>query len=592
MNAAFVLGALVLGQAAAPSQLSPLIVGVVRDRLGDPIAGAHVHTANAATTTQSDGTFALAGNAGQMVTISCAYCVRVTVVAGDAPIVAIVRRYDGVAANGPTARDIARLPFADPQTAIALQPYQIVNESSRVLPGTRVLDRGQGYHGAPMSFDNVPVYDIAADISPLAAAPPYATRDIVIAPNTSSPQYGDEALAGYVDIRTSASQPSGRIVGGNDGGASLSLPNASFAAFGNALENRNYAEAGGSHTLGPGVLRWNAMGVENSLAPSIGDYAGTQTLGAHVQYDDGERPLFASASLVRGSYDAVYDGVPVASQWSDTDVHVGSHSSGSSYGSHFLDAGVRFSSGGYSAYQNAAATVTTADLAAGVTRVYDRFDVEASAAGYDVRESAIAGDIYPPKRFVLPSLRVAFHPDAHWRVEAASVSGFGVASMLERLGIAEDAVPVERESHQQFDVSYGDGSRFSVSATAIRGSYDGIRTGTLAGDGAAFAWQISPEFSLRAWSYRITPSVVSDTRSFALDAPVLRATTASAWLTYENDTQTRVDLMYRRSLMDWMPYEHLDAFVSGRLTRAVRWFVKSEDRHRARYASAGLEFVR
>lgn len=595
MNPAIALAALVLGQTGASPSPEPLIVGVVRDRLGEPIAGARVDGTHGLAYAQTDGTFALGGGPGDTVSISCAYCETVTVRAGDVPIVAIVRRYQGVAANGPTPEDIARLPIADSQNVLALQPYQVVDESARVLPGARVYDRGNGYHGAPVSFDDVPLYDIAADVSPFLAAPAYAARAFVVAPNLDAPEYGDEAIAGYLDVRTSAPARAARLVAGSDGALSYTAPLAggqtSFAFLTDALERRSYVEAGGAHPAGAGVLRWNAIGTRSALSPSFGDYAETEATGVHAQYDDGQRPFFASASLVRGSYDAQYGPAPVVSEWSDADVHAGSRS-GDATTSRYFDAGLRISSGMYASRRTIGAALTTGDVQGGFSHNGSRFDVQANAAAYLVRESRIGPESYPPRRFILPSLRVTYRPANRWRIDASAVSGFAAASLLERLGIEEDGVPVERDAHRQLDLAYGDGRRLSVSATAIRGTFSGIRSGTIAGDGAAAALQIAPLISLRAWAYRVMPGIASDTRGFTFDPPMRRATTASAWLTYENEARTRVDLIFRRSLLDWQPYEHLDAFVSGPVAPSARWFVKSENRHRVRYVGAGLEIER
>jgi len=595
VNPVIALAALVLGQSGASPSPEPLIVGIVRDRMGEPVAGARVEGTHGLTYAQDDGTFAVSGGPGDTVSISCSYCETVTVRAGEVPVVAIVRRYQGVAANGPTAHDIARLPIADPQNVLALQPYQVVDESLRVLPGARVYDRGDGYHGAPASFDDVPLYDIAADVSPFLAAPAYAARAIVAAPNLDAPQYGDEALAGYLDVRTSAPARTARLVAGSDGAFSYAAPfagaQASFAFLTDSLDRRSYVQAGGVHPAGAGVLRWNAIGTRSALSPSFGDYAETEATGVHAQYDDGERPFFASASLVRGSYDAQYGPAPVVSEWSDADVHAGSRS-GDATTSRFFDAGLRVSSGMYASRRTIGAALTTADVQGGFSHAGSRFDVQLNAAAYLVRESRIYAESYPPARFILPSLRVTYRPANRWRIDASAVSGFAAASLLERLGIAEDGVPVERDAHRQLDIAYGDDHSLSVSATAIRGTFSGIRRGTIAGDGAAVALQLSPLVSVRAWAYRVMPEIASDVRGFTFDPPMRRATTASAWLTYENEAETRVDVIFRRSLLDWVPYEHLDTFVSGPISPSARWFVKSENRHRTRYVGAGLEIER
>src|SRR5579862_2732201 len=117
-----------------------LIVGVVHDQYGRPIAGAHVRYQAQNSTTDASGTFALpAGGAPGTVVISCEYCSTktVTVQPGE-PVLAIVHRNDALAQETPSDRDVAALHYSGAASALTLRPYAILNDSSTPLPGPRV----------------------------------------------------------------------------------------------------------------------------------------------------------------------------------------------------------------------------------------------------------------------------------------------------------------------------------------------------------------------------------------------------------------------------------------------------------------------
>ncbi|MBV9270411.1 MAG: carboxypeptidase regulatory-like domain-containing protein [Candidatus Eremiobacteraeota bacterium] len=595
MNGVLTLAAILVGQATVPSAPLPLIVGVVRDQNGDPISGANVQAGAEQTRTGDDGTFAIDGSPGQSVRITCAYCRAASLIAGGDPLVVIVRRYEAVSRDGPSPHDLARLPEAHAESLISLRPFQLVNDASRVLPGPRVADRGDAYHGAPVNLDEVPLYDIATDLSPLLSAPAYGVRDLFFAPRSDAYRNGDQSGAGYVDIRSD--DYSGiRAVAGPDLALQFSGTNGGFdysgSTYSNNLESRNYAHAATTLNVPQGHVDASFIVASNTLAPISGDYAQTSNIGAHLQYENTGTPLYATLSAAQGSYNAAYAPATVASDWSDVDLRVGVQRA-TPFTRSFLEAATRFSAGSYNSYDSIAGTLTTSDITGGYAWTGSRFDAEANAGVYSVRSSAFSGgDLYPANVFVLPSLGVTYRPNASWSASVHSGGTYALASLLERLNINIDTVPVVRESGDQLDVTYGDNARVTATVTALRVKRSGVQRGTLSGSGVSSSWQITPELALRSWIYRIVPGITFDARAFTFDAPMRTATAASTWLTYENGAQDRLDVFYRRSLMDWIPYEHVDATFSAPLTTSLRWFVSSEDRRRARYVNLGVQFDR
>lgn len=595
MNPALTLATLLIGQASASAVPRPLIVGIVRDQNGDPIGGARVESGSARTETAADGTFALEGDAGQSVRISCAYCRGTSLVAGSDPIVVIVRRYEAVAHDGPTEHDLSRLPTAHAETLISLRPFEIVNDSARVLPGTRVAERGDAYHGAPVSLDEVPQYDIAADLSPLLSAPAYGVRDLFFAPRGDAYRYGDQSGAGYIDVR-SDDVSGARGIAGGDLAFAFSTEDGAFkysgSTFSNDLERRRYAHAGTALALPRGSIDASFVAVSNTLAPAFGDYAQTSNIGAHLQYNDSAKPWYVTFSGARGSYSAVYSPALVDSDWTDLDIRAGAQRTTETTRS-FIEAATRFSAGMYNSRRSISGTITTQDLAGGFAWNGSRFDGEVDAGVYAVRSSAFfSSDLYPAAQFIVPSVALRYHPNRAWRATIRTDSTYALASLLERLSIATDAVPVVREGGEQLDVTYGDDSRFTATATALRVRRTGVQRGELSGLGVSSAWQIAPQVSLRAWIYRVVPGIAFDARGFTFDSRIRTATAASAWLTYETPSDRRLDVFFRRSLQNWIPYEHVDATFSSPVSRSLRWFVSSEDRHHARYVDFGLQFDR
>src|SRR5579872_2959363 len=155
-----------------------LIVGVVHDQYGQPIAGAHVRYQAQDGTTDASGTFALPGGAPGTLVISCEYCRTETVsIQPGEPVLAIVHRNDALAQDTPSDRDIAALHYSSAASALTLRPYAILNDSSTPLPGPRVTLYGVSpFWGGLLIDDGIPSYDVAAGSSTFSFLPADATQ--------------------------------------------------------------------------------------------------------------------------------------------------------------------------------------------------------------------------------------------------------------------------------------------------------------------------------------------------------------------------------------------------------------------------------
>ena len=71
---------------------------------------------------------------------------------------------------------------------------------------------------------------------------------------------------------------------------------------------------------------------------------------------------------------------------------------------------------------------------------------------------------------------------------------------------------------------------------------------------------------------------------------VCNAPTVNAfWLTYE--TRNRApDAIYRRDLLDGIPFYHFDGALSGPISGRLRWYAGAEDRLRHTFVDAGLRY--
>jgi hypothetical protein len=68
-------------------------------------------------------------------------------------------------------------------------------------------------------------------------------------------------------------------------------------------------------------------------------------------------------------------------------------------------------------------------------------------------------------------------------------------------------------------------------------------------------------------------------------------TVAALWLTYETPSALRVDLLYRRDLLDALPFYHVDGAISGPIVDGLRWYAGAEDRMQRTFVDVGIRFI-
>ncbi len=214
--------------ATAPT---PLVVGIVRDQSGAPIAGARVAGGGAVTQTDEQGTFALQTGA-QNVSITCSYCQTLTrsVTAGQ-PLVVLIHRFDAMAQEAPSQRDIASVPYGDAESLAALRPFTLLERSSSVLAGAQVSDRGAASNGALVFDDGIPVYDIVSNRSPFDVFPSYTVQQISWSSPAQAFTYGDLGGGGTVLAQTRSADPWSGLAGAGDASAFRTAENGGDAAW-------------------------------------------------------------------------------------------------------------------------------------------------------------------------------------------------------------------------------------------------------------------------------------------------------------------------------------------------------------------------
>ena len=77
------------------------------------------------------GTFVLHGQGVGQLLVTCRYCEPASSGAAPAePVVVIVRRYQALASDAPSADDLENLPYSHVESAIALRPFTLLAQSS------------------------------------------------------------------------------------------------------------------------------------------------------------------------------------------------------------------------------------------------------------------------------------------------------------------------------------------------------------------------------------------------------------------------------------------------------------------------------
>jgi hypothetical protein len=586
-----------------------LVVGSVRDQRGAAIQGAAVTGMPASgkavsATTEADGTFALHGDGIAAVQIACRYCAsaRIPVRMGE-PVVAIIRRYDALESDSPSTGDLANLPYAHVESTMALRPFTLLSQTTRVYPGSAISDRGLSSSGSLLVDNDAPNYDIVAGLSPYSTIPAGYEQAGEVAGAGNAFLSGDQAGGGTVFLHPfSAGSDSQLALIGRDAifRAQIGTDTSAIAmgSYSNFQESRQRADGTLDVPLaGDGVsLELNGgteQGREYSSPSSW--LADAFTFGDATFGDRRLANLQVTTSIDRGAYVASFGSTPYNTVWSDAALAAGIHSNGPIQ--LFADAGTRLSTGYYDAPTTALPPIGAASRQsradAGLTGAGSWYSFTGGVGMFWIDYSGGAyGNSQPVSAaFATPSLALTLFPHGKWSVGAEGSGSFTLPTYLEQYQTpyASTTVNFTRNSLFAGSLNYTDDARLRLSFEGATQSVRGSSFGTVTSVGLAATWQVAPSVSVRAWGMHVTDT--ADTYPLGVEpyggaAP----STGALWTTYDNNGAVRFDAIYRRDLLNDAPFYHLDGDVSGPITPQLRWYAGVEDRMRTEFVDVGLRF--
>lgn len=581
--------------AAAPS---PLVVGSVRDRRGAPIAGARVAAGEAVTQTDAQGTFALTATDVRSVTITCAYCEPLTlaVTAGE-PVVALVRRYDAIARDAPSERDVASVPYGYAESIAALRPFTVFETSSHALPGAQLSDRGTSSRGSLLLDNGIPVYDITSNQSPFVVYPAYAVQSIAWLPPSDAFSYGDLAGGGTLIAQTHGSDRwSGLFAGGNTGALRVAqtLDSSAWSASASQEPEDKRTRADGSIRVpfGDDAFSIDAAASEDRYAPET-QHLDTSEEGIRLGFES-TRQNRVSATLLAdgGGYDGAAPTTSYAAKWSDVQAQAGVTTNARIQ--FFTDAGVRASSGRYTtsaAIPSTAGTVAQTRIDMGAQTAGDRYEARIGVGAFDFSYAGgAAGARHALTGGILaPGFSGRYDFDPHWSLQVQAGESFALPTILETFVYPPDSpgIALDRNMVLIGTLGYGDLRRFRAEITTMSERVSGLDRGTVHSAGVSLAWQIAPALSLRAWLLHENDATQPYEPVYRFGVRPQPATVGSYWLTYES-SGLRIDAIYRRDLLDYRIDPHFDASVSAPLSRWLGAFAATQRVDGSRSVTIGL----
>ncbi|HKU69133.1 MAG TPA: hypothetical protein VJP85_15280 [Candidatus Baltobacteraceae bacterium] len=582
--------------AAAPT---PLVVGSVRDQYGLPIEGARVSAAGTSAQTDAQGTFALEASNVRRVTIACPYCRTVTLtVRPDEPVVALVQRYDALAQEAPSQRDVASVPYSHAESIAALRPFTVLENTTHALPGPQLSDRGAFSRGALVLDNGIPLYDVASNQSPFVAFPAYALQRVSWIPPSDAFTYGDLAGGGTLaaDTQSSDSWSGISALGGTSAlrtGQTRDRAAWSLAASAQADDRRERADAFFRTPIGDDALDVSAIVAQDRYTPGVQEL-NTSDDGLRAAYTSVRRNR-VSASLIAdgGSYYGSTPNIDYSARWSDVQAEGGVATT--TRIQFFTDLGVRASSGDYwtsgTALPRAGGTIAQTHLDMGAQTAGERYSAK---LGFGVFDAHYAGGASGSKTtldggMLAPSFSGSYALDPHWTLDVQAAESFALPTVLEAFVYPPETpgLAFDRNAFLAQTLAYADLRRFRASVTMLSERVRGLDVGTIHSLGVSAAWQIAPVLALRAWILRDNDRTAPYDSVYRFGARPQPATLASYWLTYES-SGLRIDAIYRRDLLDYRTDPHVDASASAPIAPGWRLFGATEQRAGRRTVSFGL----
>lgn len=598
--------------AAVPARgEAPLVVGSVRDQHGAAIVGALVTArslqgAHPTATTDAAGTFALHAGGIVAVLITCRYCKSALVaVPADGPVIAIVRRYDALADDSPSPADLENLPYANVESSVALRPFTLLAQRTAPYPGSVLSDRGLSASGSLLVDNGAPDYDIVAGESPYAFIPAQYEQGAVVRDATNAYAYGDQAAGGVVELDPFAGGSSSEVATiGSD-----TIARAQAGSDSSAIALGSFSNDEESRQRGDVIASW-PLGAEQSLTVAGGseqgrDYESPDSLFAgSFSFADAAfsapRALNLTLSAVtdRGDYTWSEDEYPTSTAWSDSSFDAGIHSSGDVIG--FADVGVRSSTGFNDAQAlpypspRLAATLEQSKAVAGLAAGGSDYAVTAGVGAFWFDYAGGTYGLSQPARAALavPSLQAQLFPNGKWSLNLQGSGSFTLPTFVQQyLYDASEAMPVQlaRNSLQAVALSYTDDARVRFVFEQASENVSGAASGKITSSGVSAIWQVAPAISLRAWTMHVTDT--APLYGTALPYGTAAPTVSALWLTYDAGSALRADAIYRRDLLDGLPFYHVDGAISGPIADRLRWYAGAEDRMRRTFVDLGLRFA-
>jgi hypothetical protein len=593
---------------------TPLVVGAVRDQRGVPVAGAAVvgrrgNQAPLRTTTDGLGTFALAASGVSSVLVTCRYCgpAVVWVRAGE-PVVVIVDRYEALASDAPSSSDLENLPYAHVESALALRPFTLLEQSVDAYPGSRLSDRGLAPSGSLLIDDGAPNYDIVSGSSPYELVPAQYERTATLSDASNAYLYGDQAAGGSVNASPFGSDSNWQVATlGSDAIARAQIGSDNLGAvlgsFTNDEESRQRGDLAANFSLGADQSLAVAAGSEQgrTFTPGTSQYAGSFSFADATYADPQLANLYVSAVLDRGGYALGTAQNGSTAVWSDSGLNIGVRSRGAV--SAFADLGVRASTGFYDQQQpyyyyappprvGADLTQTRAD--AGVNASGRDYDVTAGVGMFWIDYSGGTTGVSQPAKAALaiPSIQAQLFPNQRWSLNLQDSDSFTLPTFVDQYQYAApgvNTVEYDRNALLAEALTYTDQARLRISLEQATERVAGAGSGTITSAGLSAVWQLAPSIALHAWTMHVTDTVPVYALTTAYDGST-SPTVNAFWLTYDATGGLRLDAIYRRDLLDGAPFYHVDGDLSGPIANRLRWYAGMEDRARRTFLDVGLRF--
>jgi hypothetical protein len=593
---------------------APLVVGAVRDQRGVPVAGAAVvgrrgNQAPLRTTTDGLGTFALAASGVISVLVTCRYCgPAVASVRAGEPVVVIVDRYEALASDAPSSSDLENLPYANVESALALRPFTLLEQSVDAYPGSRLSDRGLAPNGSLLVDDGAPNYDVVSGSSPYELVPAQYERTATLSDASNAYLYGDQAAGGTVNASPFGSDSNWQVATlGSDAIARAQIGSDNLGAvlgsFTNDEESRQRGDLSANFSLGAGQSLAFSAGSEQGRTFTSGtsQFAGSFSFADATYADPQLANLYVSAVLDRGNYTLGTGQDASSAVWSDSGLNIGVRSVGAV--SAFADLGVRASTGFYDQQApyyyyyppprvGADLTQTRAD--AGVNASGRDYDVTAGVGTFWIDYAGGTTGVSQPAKaaLALPSIQAELFPNQRWSLDLQDSDSFTLPTFVDQyeyFGPGVNAVEYDRNALLAEALTYTDQARLRVSLEQATQRVAGASSGTITSAGLSATWQVAPSIALRAWTMHVTDTVPA----YALPAAYDGSTTPTVnafWLTYDATRGLRLDAIYRRDLLDGAPFYHVDGDLSGPVVNRLRWYAGVEDRARRTFLDVGLRF--